>query len=104
MKIQRQREIVVEFERIEIVRKRTRTRMIFCRECREETDFLGLTEAASLFSTPTEKLMAFVHDEHCHFETDNGGEPCLCLASLLGRMKTQVSSDIPKLIRSADKA
>ena len=99
MKIQRQREIVIEFERIQLVRKKARTHLLLCRQCRRETDFVSLTEASALFGTNPLQLFAFVKTNRSHFETGADGEIFICLISLLACMKSKTNISQIKMIR-----
>jgi len=98
MKIQKKREIVIEFERVQIVRKKTQTQLIFCRSCGGEVDFVSLREAAALFTTHTENLLAFVRVSNSHFEIGANGEIFICLVSFLTAMKAKTNISQIKLI------
>lgn len=91
MKIQKLREIVIEFERVQVVRKRARTHLFFCDACRAEADFVALREASSLFNTDVEILFQFIKTNASHYETSAGGEIFVCLPSLLSRMKAKTN-------------
>lgn len=98
MKIQKQREIVIEFERVQLIRKRAKTQFMHCRECRREVDFIPLGNAAKLFSVEIELLFQFVKVNRCHFEAGADGEIFICLISLLERMKANTNISQIKLI------
>ena len=98
MKIQKKREIVIEFERVQIVRKKARTHVIFCRNCGREVDFISIREAVALFTTQGDNLMQFVRVNNCHFETVAAGEIYICLVSFLGAMKAKTNLSRVKLI------
>jgi hypothetical protein len=98
MKIQKKREIVIEFERVRLVRKKARTHLIFCRGCGRAVDFLSLHEAVALFGTPPENLLQFVRLNNAHFETGAEGEIFLCLVSLLAAMKARTNLSRVKLL------
>lgn len=98
MKIRKQREIVIEFERVQMVRKKARTHLLVCRECRRETDFVPLGEAAKLFGTNAAQLFAFIKTNRSHFETGADGELFICLISLLARIKAKTSISGIKMI------
>ena len=99
MKTQRQREIVIEFERVRLVRKKAGTHLLLCRECRRETDFISLLEAAALFCTHPPQLFAFIKTNRSHFETGADGEIFICLVSLLACMKSKTNISAIKMIR-----
>lgn len=98
MKIQKQRELIIEFERVQLVRKKAKTHLVFCRNCGREVDFISLREASSLFSTPAENLLHFVKINHSHFETGANGEIYICLVSFLSAMKAKTNISQVKLI------
>jgi len=98
MKIQKQRELIIEFERVQLVRKKASTHLIFCRNCGREVDFVSLREASSLFSTPTENLLQFIRINQSHFESGTNGEIYICLVSFLASMKAKTNISQIKLI------
>lgn len=98
MKIQKKREIVIEFERVQLVRKKARTHIIFCRNCGREVDFIAIREAAALFMTPAETLLKFIRVSNSHFETAADGEIYICLVSFLTAMKSKTNLSRIKLI------
>ena len=89
MKIQKKREIVIEFERVQFVRKKAQTHLIFCRRCGREADFIGLGEASALFSTRAADLLRFARASRSHFENGADGEILICLVSFLAAMKAK---------------
>ncbi len=98
MKVQKKREIVIEFERVQVVRKKAGTHLIFCRNCGREVDFLSIREAAALFTTPADNLLRFVRVSNSHFETAADGEIYICLVSFLTAMKAKTNLSRIKLI------
>jgi hypothetical protein len=98
MKIQKQREIIIEFERVQMIRRKAKTHLLNCRMCRRETDFLSLLEAAQLFSAETEQLFQFIKAHGCHFEIEADGEIFICLVSLLAKMKAKTNISRIKMI------
>lgn len=101
--MQKQREIVIEFERVQLIRRKTKTHLINCRMCRNETDFITLREAASLFGTSIEQIFQFVKATNSHYEIDAGGEIFICLVSLLAQMRTKTKISQIKLIGETKK-
>jgi hypothetical protein len=80
------REIIVEIERVKTIRKRCRTRILFCRECDAETDFITLQEAASLFEVNDSLIKSFVRHHICPSNQNESGM-LVCLSSLLAHMQ-----------------
>ena len=99
MKVQKQRELIIEFERVRIVRKKARTQLLLCRNCGREVDFVALREAALLFTTPTENLLQFIELNHSHFETGANGEIYVCLISFLACLKQNTDLSRIKTIK-----
>ncbi len=89
MKILRSREIVIEFERVQLITKKAKTRVVLCTECGSETDFVSLRDAAELFDTEIDLLTSFIAANGCHFRTDSVGSPFVCIHSLLDAMRRQ---------------
>ncbi len=98
MKIQQKREIVIEFERVQLVRKKARTHIIFCRNCGREVDFISLREAVALFATQADNLLQFVRASGSHFESGADGEIYICLVSFLAAMKAKTNVSRIKMI------
>ena len=99
MKIQKQRELIIEFERVQLVRKKAKTHLIFCRDCGREVDFISLHEASGLFGTQAEKLLQFIKLNRSHFETGAEGELYVCLISFLTCMKKNTNLTGIKLLK-----
>jgi hypothetical protein len=87
MTTQPQREVVIEIERIQVIRKRAKTRLMRCIGCREATDFVPLAEAAELFEVDEVHIAGFIQRNDCHYQTANTETIFLCVPSLLERMK-----------------
>jgi hypothetical protein len=87
MPVAARRELIVEFERVQIVRRRAKTRMRTCAACGTRTDFITLGQAARLFEMPASDILRFVRENSCHFEMDPAREVHLCLAALMERMR-----------------
>lgn len=87
MTVQQQREVVIEIERIQVIRKRAKTRLLKCLHCRETVDFVPLDEAAELFEIAADDLIGFIERNDCHYQTGNTDTIYLCVTSLLDRMK-----------------
>lgn len=91
MKTQKLREIIIEYERVQIIRKRAKTSFEFCAECRSNADFISFVEAATLFNTEAVLLYKFIEDTGSHFQTRTGREIYVCLNSLLAKMKERTN-------------
>ena len=87
MSVLNQREVVVEFECVRLIRKRCKTHVMACSCCGRETDFLSLGEASRLFETAECDLFRFLSENACHFQTCPAGIVHICLATLLKTMR-----------------
>lgn len=82
------KEIVVEFERIQLIRKRARTESRFCASCGAASDAVSHADAAELFEVSPARLLRFVIENYCHYDIAHNGRTYLCVSSLLERIKT----------------
>lgn len=103
MKTSGQREIVVEIERVQLIRKRTKTKLLFCARCRKETDFISVSEAAALFITDTDRIFHFISVNECHVQIQADGCACICLTAFLDTVRKKVGGSRIKLIGDTSK-
>jgi hypothetical protein len=85
----RQREIVIEIERVQMIRKRAKTQLQHCSGCGTEADVVSHVEAAALFETAPGNLFQFIKQNDCHYHVSYDGKTYLCVVSLLERMTRQ---------------
>jgi hypothetical protein len=86
MTAQKQREIVIEFEKVQLIRKRASTSLRHCGGCGAATDAVSLIEAAALFETAPADLLQFIKQNACHHYVGFNGKIFLCVVSLLESM------------------
>lgn len=89
------REIVIEYERMQRIKKRSSTHLLHCDGCDAVSDFVSLDSAASLFDVDAERLKSFISTNHCHLMHNGLDKTFVCLSSLLARMK--IRADIRRL-------
>ena len=99
----RHREIVVEIERVQLIRKRTKTKLLFCPDCGKETDFISVSEAAALFMIDTDRISHFIAVNECHVQTKPSGCVCICLTAFLETVGTKIDGSRIKLIGDTNK-
>ena len=92
------REVVLEIEHVQIIRKRAKTTLGFCQGCKKTTDFISVTRAAELFSTTTADLFEFTQANACHYMIECGEEIFLCLPDLLDLMGKRMNKGKVKLL------
>ena len=92
-----QREIVIEFERIQLIRKRAMTYFQLCAECGHHVDFVPICQAAEIFGLDTEKLLRFVRINRCHFQCGESARALLCLNTFIAAIKNR-----PKLLNTSE--
>lgn len=93
-----EREVVLEIEHIQIVRKRAKTSLRFCRDCNRTSDFITLRCAADLFSTTPSALFEFTQSHVCHFQIASEQQILLCLTDLLKAMSKRMKKGTVKLL------
>lgn len=92
------REVVLEIEHIQVIRRRAKTTLGFCNGCKKTTDFISVSRAAELFSTNTADLFEFTQTNACHFLVECGEEMYLCLPDLLNMMSKRMRKGKVKLL------
>ena len=98
MTAKKQREIVIEFERIQLIRKRARSKLAHCSGCGGTADLIELATAAGLFEVPDKELDAFVNAHEIH----RGPYSEICINSLLEAMQEQTAKKAMSLIGTND--
>jgi hypothetical protein len=87
----RQREIVIEFEKVQTIRKRAKTTLTACPGCGAESDTVLLGDAAELFETSRDELFRFIEQNDCHYHVSIDEKIYLCVRSLLESMQQQAA-------------
>lgn len=98
------REIVIEFEKVQMIRKRARTIYTYCRDCGVDKDFVGVQAAATLFGISVDELSSFVSANSVHLAAVGAGGNGICVASLLDVMQAKQQAIAPKLTISQNLA
>lgn len=99
MTTKRQREIVIEFERVQLIRKRAHTTIVNCSRCNSDVDFVTASLAAELFDIELDEFLGFVTRFGVHRELEPTGT-AICVPSLLAAMQ-QRHGNGPKLIEGS---
>lgn len=84
-----EREIVVEFEHVQLVRTRTKSVVAVCRECSATSDFLEFGKAVRLFRTDEANFSRFVTVNRCHTLEVGWTTKLICFTSLIAAMKSE---------------
>ena len=92
MATRRQREIVIEFEKVQLIRKRAMTTLEYCERCNAEADFVGIRLAADLFGITAKDLTQFVVNSAVHYGNEQFG-PAICITSLLAILLARHNSN-----------
>ena len=98
----RQREIVIEFEKIQLIRKRAMTTLEYCERCNAESDFVGMRLAAELFGITAKDLTQFVVNSAVHYANESSGA-AICITSLLAIMNERHNGNPARLIGGQEK-
>ena len=80
------REIVVEFERIERIRRTAPTILMRCAECQQEVEHVRVNEAAKLFGSTESDIGSFLNENNCHRSVIGENKHVACVASVLDAM------------------
>lgn len=95
---QRKRVFVVEIEKRQIVRKTSESHLLTCADCRAESDFISLGQAASIFGTAEKQIFDFLEDNHSHYKTNEQGEIFICLNSFIEIINNKTNNSKIKLL------
>lgn len=95
---QRKRTFVVEIEKRRIVRKTSESKIVICDQCRAESDFISIRQAASIFSIPEANLFDFINENHSHYKTGEHGEIFICLNSFIAAVNKIANHQKVKLL------
>ena len=90
----RQREIVIEYERIQLIRRRARTERTKCKSCGCDVDFIPIASAAEIFGTTLSELYRYLQINECHVRGEPGQTIQICIPSLLACLKTKTLNQI----------
>jgi hypothetical protein len=97
MSVKKIREIVVEVERILLVKKRARTHQMFCIDCSQEADFVCSKDAARIFDIGEINISRFLKNNGWHTLTDRG-RVYICTASLIADLAKKKNNSGPRQI------
>src|SRR5262245_36470484 len=80
------RELVIEIEKVQKVRRTATTRTAVCNSCGSKSDFVDLVKIAALFEISPCKFLDAVRANACHINTDESGVQ-ICVTSLLSLLR-----------------
>lgn len=75
--------VVLEIERVQVIRKKCQAYSRFCANCRTEVDFIELAQTARLFEINIADLFRFILMNGGHYTNNPGDEIFLCVNSFL---------------------
>lgn len=81
--MKRQKEIVIEIERVRVVSCRTHSYQGWCTECRDEVEFITEPEAAAIADKSVDDIHTSVERVELHAGSLPDGTRLVCLNSLL---------------------
>lgn len=90
--------VVLEIERVQLVRRKCRAHSAFCEKCERQADFLSLTEAARLFDINSARLFRFIQANGSHYKSDAKGNIFLCVSSLFACVNAKANSSKLRLL------
>ena len=95
---QGKRIFVVEIEKRQIIRKTSESHLVICAECRAESDFISIRQAASIFGTAETQIFNFINENHSHYKTTGQGEIFICLNSFIEAINSKTNNSKIKLL------
>lgn len=94
--------VVLEIERVQLIRRKCTAHSKFCKKCETEADFIALMEAARLFEINSARLFRFIQTNGSHYKLDLKGDIFLCVRSLFACVSAKTNGSKLKMI-SEDK-
>ena len=78
------RQLIIEFERVQRVRKHARTHLRYCETCSRNSEFISVAQAAELFELPEDELLVLDRDggKRLHFY-DRPSGPEICVEGII---------------------
>ncbi len=89
MNLTERREIVIEVERVQLIRRRAKTISLFCGNCTAKTDFVSVTDAARLFEVRVDDLFRTIREKEIHMQVSSHSGIHICIASLTAFFQTR---------------
>jgi len=80
-----QRQLVIEVERVQTVRRRVPTTAGYCRDCRREVDLVDIGDLARVFEVSVADAVLQLRRRRIHMLHVSGGAIFVCADSLLTR-------------------
>lgn len=80
-----QKQLVIELERVQTVRRRIPTRLGHCLDCREPADLVELADLARLFEVSVAEAVLQLQRRRIHMQHLDTGSIAVCAGSLLNR-------------------
>ena len=81
------KELIIELERVRVVRRRVATVRMFCSGCSEYEDFVAASRLAAVFEIPMTDHLAILDRFSIHTESSSTGVIHVCSRSLLALLK-----------------
>lgn len=89
--------LVLEIERIQLIRRKCQAHLRYCGRCRSTADFISLAAAAALFDVDPVNLLGCIRANACHFINDPEGV-FLCVNSFLNCLNANTNGSKIKMI------
>src|SRR5262245_64671250 len=89
----RNRELVIEIERIQTIRRSVNTRPAVCLECGSKSEFVDLVKIAALFDMTPSRFLDAMHTNACHIKVESGVQ--ICITSVLSFLRTLSQGRFP---------
>ena len=93
--------VVLEIERVQVIRKKCKAYSGFCANCRTEANFVELAQTARLFEIHITDLFRFIQTSGGHYTNNPGEEIFLCVNSFLECLRNHKNNSKIKMINGA---
>lgn len=77
------RQVVVEIEKVQLIRKRAPSISLFCANCTRHTDFVSAPDAATLFEVDPDELFQTLRNKEVHLQVSAASGIHICVTSLM---------------------
>lgn len=90
--------VVLEIERVQVIRKKCQAYSRFCANCRTEVNFIELAQTARLFEVQIADLFGFIRTNGGHYMNNPGNEIFLCVNSFLACLSNHKNNSKIKMM------
>jgi hypothetical protein len=102
MKNSGRRQVVVEIEKVQLIRKRAPSISLFCANCGQHTDFVSAPDAATLFEVDPDELFQTLRSKEVHMQVSEASGIHICVTSLMAFFEHRCRESRVRLLNGRD--